>query len=290
MAQRLRSAMVLGCVVLLFASAGISPASAQEASCTYDPASHIVSIQTVPGPPEANYAGEWSLHLFGDEIRFDGKPCQGGPTLTNTDSINFTGTPVGGEGASGYEALYITGLFAPGLTPEAEGEPEMEISIDFLNARDTLGVWGTDGDNQMAVGTHGVAVNSDLDLDIAVQPTSSQFFLEGEGGNDLLTALGGNGAGGPSETGADLEGGPGGDQVLGGVNRDALFGQAGLDVLVAGAGGDLLKGGGGNDRLKGGRGRDLLSGGDGRDWCGTGPGKDEARMCERPARLFGDGM
>jgi Ca2+-binding RTX toxin-like protein len=261
-------------------------ASAQEASCSYDSASHSVRIQTAPGPPEANYFGQWTLHLLGDEIRFDGKPCQGGATLTNTDSISVTGIPVGGEGASGHEALFITGMFAPGVSPEPDGEPEIEISVDFGNAGDTLGVWGTDGDNQMTVGTLGVAVNADLDLDIVVQPTSS-VFLTSEGGKDRLSALGGNGSGGPSETGVSLEGGRGSDQILGGANLDALIGEAGSDLVVAGAGDDLIKGGGGNDRLKGGRGRDLLVGGDGRDWCGPGPGKDKTRMCERPAKLFG---
>jgi hypothetical protein len=75
------------------------------------------------------------LHLSGDVIRFDGEPCEGGATLTNTDTIHVLGTPLGGEGASGYEWLFVTGFFAPGLSPEPDGEPEIEIAVDFRKRR-----------------------------------------------------------------------------------------------------------------------------------------------------------
>jgi hypothetical protein len=161
----------------------LSGASAQEASCNYDPASHTVSIQTAPAAP-----GDFvqsTLNLLGDEIRFRGAPCEGA-TLTNTDSINVTGT-------LGPEAFLVQGMFTPGLSPEPEGQPEIEISVNLGNPGDIFGLFGTDGDEQLTLGSLGFAVNSDADLDIAVQPEAFFILLHSGLGSDRLSARGGNG-------------------------------------------------------------------------------------------------
>jgi hypothetical protein len=155
------------------------PSSAQEPSCTYDASSHTALIQTALGSPEENYFGQWTLSLLSDQIRFNGKPCEGA-TLTNTDTINVSGI-------AGPEAFYVNGLFAPGLSWEPEGQPEIEISVNLMNPGDILGLWGTDGDDQLTIGTLGVAVNSDADLDIAVHPEVSFILLSAGLGSDRVS-------------------------------------------------------------------------------------------------------
>lgn len=87
-------------------------------------------------------------------------------------------------------------------------------------------------------------------------------LLDGEAGNDRLTASGG------WDT---LIGGPGNDSLSGGGGNDYLYGEDGNDNLSGGDGNDVLLGGLGRDSLNGGKGRDLLIGGEGIDsLAGTG--------------------
>ncbi len=92
----------------------------------------------------------------------------------------------------------------------------------------------------------------------------------GNGGNDKITAGGGN---------TTVYGGLGNDQVKGGPGADALYGGAGNDTLSGGAGDDRLDGGDGADKLSGQDGQDELRGGAGLDKLSGGNGND---------RLFGD--
>jgi Ca2+-binding RTX toxin-like protein len=79
---------------------------------------------------------------------------------------------------------------------------------------------------------------------------STESFINGEHGNDLLTAqnLGGN----------YFIGGLGRDRLLGGPGRNGLSGRRGSDELIGNADFDYIVGGGGADRLVGGGGGDRL--------------------------------
>jgi Ca2+-binding RTX toxin-like protein len=235
-----------------------------------------VWIQTPPDEFEQS-----NLILLGEEIRFSDDPCEGA-TVTNTDSINVTGIP-------GQEAFIIQGEFTPGLSPEPEGQPEIEISVNLGPGYNILALVGTDGDDQLTLGALGIAVNSDGDLDIAVQPEVSSILIHSELGSDRVSARGGNGSVGPSQARLELVTGEGRDRILDGLGHDVLVAGKGRDVVTGGVGKDLVRGGDGNDRLMGGKGRDALRGGHGVDWCRPRPGKDFTAKCERPAPLFGDG-
>ena len=80
--------------------------------------------------------------------------------------------------------------------------------------------------------------------------------LAGGGGDDSITALGGDDL---------LVGGGGSDSLDGGTGDDILNGGGGADILDGGDGSDVLIGGGGNDILTGGEGDDILNGGGGSD-------------------------
>jgi Ca2+-binding RTX toxin-like protein len=80
--------------------------------------------------------------------------------------------------------------------------------------------------------------------------TETGGTIEGESGNDTLTARG---------FGSQLRGGDGNDTLAGSDEDDSLNGGAGTDVLRGGDGLDSLDGGDGADDIDGGAGPDTLS-------------------------------
>ena len=81
--------------------------------------------------------------------------------------------------------------------------------------------------------------------------------IEGGGGNDVISGLGGD------------------DTIWGGAANDAIFGNDGNDDLRGGSGDDEIYGGDGNDILDGGAGSDSLSGGAGNDVFLSGEGGNQ---------------
>lgn len=103
------------------------------------------------------------------------------------------------------------------------------------------------------------------------------------GGNDTLSALGGNdvfyGGGGDDSVSAGagndyVYGGQGHDTLDGSGGDDRIYGGAGNDVLAGSVGNDLISGGAGNDNLLGGSGNDVLIAGTGADNIDGGSGND----------------
>lgn len=103
------------------------------------------------------------------------------------------------------------------------------------------------------------------------------------GGNDTLSALGGNdvfyGGGGNDSVSAGAGndyayGGEGNDSLQGSEGDDRLYGGNGSDLLGGGTGNDLLSGGGGNDSLYADSGNDVLFGGGGADSMSGSDGND----------------
>jgi Ca2+-binding RTX toxin-like protein len=84
------------------------------------------------------------------------------------------------------------------------------------------------------------------------------YYLDGKGGNDVLTTAGGDDV---------LIGGAGRDILTGNAGKDRLFGEDGSDQLYGGDGDDVLVGGKGTDALRGGQGDDtyFYARGDGTD-------------------------
>jgi RTX calcium-binding nonapeptide repeat (4 copies) len=225
--------------------------------------------------------------------------CSGGvPTVLNTDTVTVRVHGV----LSSAELLLAGGPFSPGVTPEAEGAPEIEVEFSGSDPfGEVVGTpaadefhWGRDPGG----GTPGLNLNpsaGDRDVDVTAgsrEPFEGFVVANGAGGNDRILprpgaalaeeviADGGRGDDlliAPRSSGGDLRGGPGDDVLNGGGSFAELDGGAGSDLIIGGRGRDLISGGPGRDVLVGGRGADLLRDRDSmRDRMRCGPGRDVA--------------
>jgi Ca2+-binding RTX toxin-like protein len=171
-----------------------------------------------------------TLTVTGGLIRF-GAPATGcgGATTSNTDRITVEGatdTP---------ETLVIDlrgGRLAPGATPET-GQSEIEVDVNLHDVVDLIRVIGNGSGASLAVGSRGISLNRDNDVDIPIDPDPIMVSLVGGPGRDRLTAAGGFGAGGRFAGSADLQGGGSADVLVGGKGRDRMWGGKGPDVLRA---------------------------------------------------------
>jgi Ca2+-binding RTX toxin-like protein len=265
----------------------LGPGMASADACTFDPATHAVSI-SYSGLFQAEADNE--VKVNGADITFEGAPCPGA-TVTNTDTINATG----GGGKDDFFVDIGGGLFAPGFTDEGDGTSEIEIHVNAGGGLDQVGADGGGLSDFLVLGSGGFNLNGDSDADVIFSET--EFLgLFGFEGNDTLTARGGFGTGGP--VGAAIFGFQGNDRILSGRRADFLGGGSGKDVVKAGPGRDRVGGGSGadklfgqegNDRLSGRGGNDRLVGGPGNDTCVQGPGRGTIRSCEKPASVLGGG-
>lgn len=104
----------------------------------------------------------------------------------------------------------------------------------------------------------GAAQDADLVLETA-DPAQAEMRLNGRGGSDTLSALGGPGFTGPFPAERlGLFGGPGDDRLIGGPHDDRLLGGTENDTLLGGQGDDHLTVGPGSDLAKAGKGRDVI--------------------------------
>jgi Ca2+-binding RTX toxin-like protein len=202
-------------------------------------------------------------------IRLDGVPC-GTATVYNTDTIHVLGT-------SRSNTLMLTGSFAPGLTPEADGSSEIEIDIDMGGDVDWLWVFLGAGNDRLVMTGTGIDVGLDGDEDIYTAPVDT-IYIDGGDGDDIIDASAYTST--PTTGGKlDLYGGPGNDKLTGTVRPNYLYGQDGDDTLYGGDGIDRLYGGPGNDILYGGPGNDRFFAEptlDGNDILRGGTGSDMA--------------
>jgi Ca2+-binding RTX toxin-like protein len=236
-------------------------------ACTYNAATKTA---TASAP-----AGTSTLVVAGGEIRFGPSPAAcGGATTANTDTIKV----VGAAGAA--EKLIIdqsAGAFAPGATAETTGVSEIEIDVNLGNASDEIVVIGTSGDDVLAMGVKGAAINADSDVDVTFTPLPSTIELVGGGGSNILTARGGYGAGAVYAGSVTLRAGSGPDSLTGSNLADLIIGGNGVDTVNGYGGDDTIDGGGGNDKLNGADGNDDITGGAGSDNLSGGNGNDTLR-------------
>jgi Ca2+-binding RTX toxin-like protein len=228
-------------------------------SCVYDPVAKSVTASITPG-------GQATLVVSGAapaaELRFGQIPTAcGGATTTNTDTINISGAP------GNVETLVLDergGIFAPGATSEFSIS-EIEFNVDMGDTIDTIIVHGTEGDDELAAGQNGLALNGDGDQDVVVTPGAFNLEVYLLGGNDFFNGRGTFGAGlhflGPITVGA----GVGNDFVRGSTFADNISGGDGNDVLEGNDGPDAIDSGTGDDTINAGAGNDVLTGGSGFD-------------------------
>jgi Ca2+-binding RTX toxin-like protein len=258
----------LAAVFAALATFGLADAAAALAeSCVYDGTAKSVTATISPGSTAA-------LKVVGGELHFGPaasiSAC-GAATTTNTDSISVTG-------ASGSTEVLILdqrgGFFGPGAAPESN-QPEIEMSFVMGDLSDSIVIYGTEGDDHMAPGQNGIALDSDGDLDIEISPSTMLLEFHGLGGVDYINGRGEGGAGlrylGPLKVyggeGDDIlvRGSARDDVVDGGPGNDVLDGQDGNDVITGGPGDDTIGAGGGDDDVTGGPGADSYSGSSGND-------------------------
>jgi Ca2+-binding RTX toxin-like protein len=237
------------------------------AGCTYDAAT-----KTVTASLDAGTSG--TLAVSGGAIQFGATPAAcGAATTANTDSITISGQ------AGSTESLTIDqsgGAFAPGATAES-GSSEIEIAVSLGDASDAVTIMGTNGPDAITLGSKGIALNVDTDVDVTFAQLPSSVTISGLGGPNTLKAVGGFGAGTVWLGQVTLVAGSSGDTLEGGNGNDTLTGGDGNDVLNGGSGNDLVNGGGGNDSLNGSHGDDDLTGGTGADSFTGGTGNDVMR-------------
>ena len=147
------------------------------------------------------------------------------------DTFLIAGTEARGDaidGGSGLDKILVSGAADVSLT-------------SFDTAASSIEAW--QGNGAAIVGT---TAADTINLS-GLATVSGLSFLDGGGGDDLVT-------------GTNFA-----DDLRGGAGNDTLTGLAGNDVLNGGAGNDTLSGGDGNDTLIGGAGNDVQLGGDGDD-------------------------
>jgi len=172
-------------------------------------------------------------------------PC-GAATVTNTDTIRIKPPLVGL-----FSEVVIDehgGPFAPGATPEAMGESEIEILVSNRFLRGVDDVVGTPGSDTIAIGDRGIALNNDGDLDVrfgAPLSPGGTIRVDGGAGDDFLSGQGGFGAGAPVAAPLVLLGGDSVNELVGGTGPDDL------NDFYPRASGGKLRGMQGDDRLEG---------------------------------------
>lgn len=238
----------------LFTALLVSPAAAAE-SCTYDATTKAVTASFTDGTA--------TLVVVGGAIHFGTTPVAcGAATTTNTDSISISGS------AATTETLVLDhrgGVFGPGFTAEFN-IPEIEITTSLGNATDTVTVYATEGNDYMAAGQNGMALNTDGDVDVTFSPAAFPLTMHMLGGADHFNGRGEGGAGLHFLGDITIYGGDGDDTLLRGSDQtDVIDGGPGNDTIRGELGADTLTGGPGNDSLSGGGGPDTMTGGPGLD-------------------------
>lgn len=265
--------------------AALAPASASaEISCAVQEAG-------APGPPGNVLAVNATTPDFdvvavsrnGDEIVVSNDAmgqqvaCAGGtPTVTNVDTISYSGAP-----ATSLVIDMRNGRFEPGATPSPLG-PEIEWAFDWTDG--FLGINSSPGLDAIGLGLTptGPAANLNRAHEDPWDAEASlgdiqNAFIRGDEGDEFLSAAGSffpfTEFTGPLDRPVSLDGGGGGDMLHGGSDTDAIDGGGGADSILGGLGRDQITAGGGGDTI------DVKDGE--RDSVNCGSGKDKVRKDRR---------
>jgi Ca2+-binding RTX toxin-like protein len=283
-------ALVQGAAALLVLALAVADVALRPATDAPDG----LSVQcVVPGGSEARIilrgdgAGVTILRGPQDEVLAGGEQCFNA-TVSRIDRIVVVGGPA-------HQSLTIDltgGPFAPGATPEADGDGEIELEVALGAGEDRVTIRGSDETDGIVLGSDGINLNAAVteahepvarpeeevtgDLDVTVRDVEEFAVRAGEGG-DVVSAAGEEGTGDPFPSPIEIDAGLGDDAVDGGLAGDTLLGSAGVDGIAGGDGDDVLLGLGGIDSLDGGEGVDRLDGGLDDDRLRGGPGDDEER-------------
>jgi Ca2+-binding RTX toxin-like protein len=228
-------------VSALLAWAMAAPAQADFASCTYDAATRTVTA-TLDG-------GAGGLYVAAGGAIRSGSPPAGGTqcgaaTTANTDRIDVRGQETLAAETATIDNSGPGGAFRKaGTSDEIEihadlGEPPWTYEPDDVGAQ-TLKLVGTPGADEIRAGggfpERAVNMDAQSDATAEVHPVNvSMLDLDGAGGDDHVTALGGTGTVEQYAGVAVLRGGPGDDRLVGNNWANVLYPGGGYDSVDGG--------------------------------------------------------
>jgi hypothetical protein len=175
------------CAVVALCGSGRATAAV---SCTYDATTRTVSEHLGANDTDTIY-----LSTTGTIESSSTGTC-GAATLKNTDRVVVTGDPLGSESFTISEQ---NGPFTRAKGPR-KSRGEIAFSVDLGGSdpnfftSDALMINGSPGNDTIAVGAAGVALNTEGNLDVSVV-NDPDTTVNGELGNDTITAQGGYGSG-----------------------------------------------------------------------------------------------
>ena len=247
------AAIVAACGLVLLA---IAPPAGAVTSCAFVGSTVTVSMTAV------NDTGSLAVGTGANAGRIMlGAAACGAATTSNTDLIVVTGNTA----AESITLDLSGGAFAPGLTVEGSGTSEIEFTVDLgSGVQDRITITGGPGNEAIVLGTLGIDLNADADVDVT--PTGVELgTVSGSGGADTVSGAGDATTGAASALQLTLNGDSGVDNLTGGDGDDTIAGGTGNNTLAGGAGDDAITGGGDDDTLTGGPGSDTLTAGLGND-------------------------
>jgi Ca2+-binding RTX toxin-like protein len=226
---------------------GAAPALAGASPCTYNPTTKVASVVDSSGVKQL------LVGVNGDVIftQDGGNPpisCVGGGSVATTANTDRVSVFAQANGASdGVQLDESKGAFAPGATPEADGNSEIELALSGKSGH--LSVFGTPGDDVIRVRPLDrvstiAAIGFGADEDDDVTFNASDVALVGGDGADLLSGQGYGPIADPARLPLSFSGGAGDDDIRGGLGVDHFAGNAGNDSLQTADGNPELVSGG----------------------------------------------
>jgi Ca2+-binding RTX toxin-like protein len=251
-------AALLGAVCVATLSPSPVTASDGITSCTFSSgtvrlylaADHVIRLYAIDG-----------LIKFADLTNYANRGQCGSATVRNTDRVRIT------EQVAGNSRLQLDqqlGRFGPGRTQESTGISEVEV---YLGTLEDIWLMGRPVRNEVVIGSGGINLNGDGDVDLIGQSLVQIHLFLGDG-DDYVAATGGSGTGSawaPGSTSSFLLG------VQAGDGDDVIYGTSAADILRGDLGEDRISGRGGPDQLEGGSHDDVIYGGRGTDIINPGP-------------------
>lgn len=279
-AQTCRRALVAAGLSLVGALVA-APSASAAITCSYDAGTLGGTVFVQVGA----HGDAATLQTAGDNIVvvdsnttfiIDCPGAGGPPTVDNTevvivnDNSDDPATSPSGDGNTTMRINEPTD-FSPGKTQEqgADAFSEIEMTLNFGGgSADRFVLFGTPGANNWRLGTSGINANAASgdpapDADIVLSPPPDRVDFFGQAADDVISAQGGPGAGGPfAALGTRLAiVGLGGNDTLEGGNGNSGFGAG--DSLAGQAGDDTVRGFAANDRIFTDPGDDTFDGGAG---------------------------
>jgi hypothetical protein len=226
-------------------TAGPALAVEPDPTCSYDPGTHVMTIE-IPGAETSAFVAR----AGDDKLLFNADHCvSSGGTPASVTNVRLIRV----RGAVNDQALIVDlrgGAFEPGYGDEPGASDEIEWDVSLGTGLGTVHVIANDAGSRVRLGSRNgeaqVNLNADegtgIDADLTI-PDATQLSFAGGIGNDVASGQGGKGTGQPVDVGLYLEDNQGGDDVLiGGDRGDDIvdYESADLDRLRGGAGRDYM--------------------------------------------------